>query len=154
MLCSLNRYFPLFAALLLLGCAQEATEETTEETADTTAVEGISLVDLAGTWNMQTTSTDPADTFVNRYQIVIDEGSWTMNFPDRDPVSVTAVVDGDNVITDSEPFESVRHPGTMVTTHTVFHLQGDRLVGDVTATWQMAAGDSVGQLRTEGTRAP
>ena len=149
MLCSLNRYFPLFAALLLLGCAQEATEETTEETADTTAVEGISLVDLAGTWNMQTTSTDPADTFVNRYQIVIDEGSWTMNFPDRDPVSVTAVVDGDNVITDSEPFESVRHPGTMVTTHTVF-----RLVGDVTATWQMAAGDSVGQLRTEGTRAP
>ena len=64
--CSLKRCFPLFAALLLLGCAQEATEETAEETADTTAVEGISLVDLAGTWNMQTTSTDPADTFVNR----------------------------------------------------------------------------------------
>ena len=120
----------------------------------TTAVEGISLADLAGTWNMRTTSTNPADTTVNEYQIVIDEGSWTMNFPDRDPVSVTAVVDGDNVITDSEPFESVRHPGTMVTTHTVFHLQGDRLVGDVTAPWQMAAGDSVGQLRTEGTRAP
>ena len=154
MVCSMKRCIPLFAALLLLGCAQEATEEATEVAADTTAVEGISLADLAGTWNMQTTSTDPADTFVNQYQIVIDEASWTMNFPDRDPVSVTAVVDGDNVITDSEPFESVRHPGTMVTTHTVFHMEGDRLVGDVTATWQTAAGDSVGQLRTEGTRAP
>jgi hypothetical protein len=42
----------------------------------------------------------------------------------------------------------------MVTTHTVFHMEGDRLVGDVTATWQTAAGDSVAQLRTEGTRAP
>ena len=154
MLWTMKRLVPLFAALLLLGCAQEATEEATDEAADTTAVEGISLADLAGTWNMQTTSTDPADTLVNVYQIVIDEGSWTMIFPDREPVSATAVVDGDNIITDSEPFESVRHPGTMVTTHGVFHMEGDRLVGDVTATWQMAAGDSVGQLRTEGTRAP
>jgi hypothetical protein len=150
----MKRLIPLFAALLFLGCAQEATEEATDEAADTTAVEGISLADLVGTWNMRTTSTDPADTFVNEYQVVIDEASWTMNFPDRDPVSATAVVDGDNIITDSEPFESVRLPGTMVTTHTVFHLEGDRLVGDVTATWQMAAGDSVGQLQTEGTRAP
>jgi hypothetical protein len=154
MLWTMKRLIPLFAALLLLGCAQEATEEATDEAADTTAVEGISLADLAGTWNMRTTSTNPADTFVNEYQIVIDEASWTMNFPDRDPVSATVVVDGDNVITDSDPFESVRIPGTMVTTHTVFHMEGDRLVGDVTATWQMAAGDSVAQLRTEGTRAP
>lgn len=154
MLWTMKRLTPVFAALLLLGCAQEATEEATDEAADTTAVEGLSLADLAGTWNMTTTSTDPADTSVNQYQIVIDEASWTMNFPDRDPVSATAVVDGDNIITDSEPFESVRMPGTMVTTHTVFHLEGDRLVGDVTATWQTAAGDSVGQLRTEGTRAP
>jgi hypothetical protein len=150
----MKRLLPLFAVLFLLGCAQETTEEATDEAADTTAVEGISIADLAGTWNMTTTSTDPGDTLVNQYQIVIDEASWTMNFPDRDPVSATAVVDGDNIITDSEPFESVRMPGTMVTTHTVFRMEGDRLVGDVTATWQMAAGDSVGQLRTEGTRAP
>jgi hypothetical protein len=150
----MKRLITLFAALLLLGCAQEATEEATDEAADTTAVEGISLADLAGTWNMRTTSTNPADTFVNEYQIVIDEASWTLNFPDRDPVSASFVVDGDNIITDSEPFESVRIPGTMVTTHTVFRMEGDRLVGDVTATWQMAAGDSVAQLRTEGTRAP
>lgn len=155
MLWIMQRLIPLFAALFLLGCAEEATEEATDEAADTTAVvEGISLADLAGTWNMRTTSTDPADTLVNEYQIVVDEAGWTMLFPDRDPVSATAVVDGDNVVTDSEPFESVRNPGTMVTTHTVFHMEGDRLVGDVTATWQTAAGDSTGQLRTEGTRAP
>jgi hypothetical protein len=155
MLWTMKRITALFATLLLLGCAQETTEEATDEAADTTAVEeGISLDDLAGTWEMSTTSTDPADTFVNRYQLVIEGASWTMHFPDRDPVSVTAVVEGDNVITDSEPFESVRMPGTMVTTHGVFHMEGERLVGDVTATWQMAGGDSVGQLRTEGTRAP
>lgn len=158
MLWTMKRLIPLFATLLVLGCAQDTTEEASDEVADTTdttgAAEGISLADLAGTWNMRTTSTDPADTLANEYQIVIDEASWTMHFPERDPVAVTAVVDGDSVITDSEPFESVRHPGTMVTTHTVFHLEGERLVGDVTATWQTAAGDSAGQLQTEGTRAP
>lgn len=150
----MKRLMPLFVAVLFLECAQETTEEATDESADTTAVEGISLADLAGTWNMSTTSTDPADTLVNQYQIVVDDDSWTLNFPDRDPVSTTVVIDGDNVITDSEPFESVRHPGRMVTTHTVFHMEGERLVGDVTATWETAAGDSLGQLRTEGTRAP
>lgn len=152
--CATKRLQLLFTAVLLMGCAQEPTEEAPNEAPDATAVEGISLADLTGTWNMSTTSTDPADTFVNQYQIVVDGDSWTLNFPDRDPVAATVVVEGDNVITDSEPFESVRNPGRMVTTHTVFHLEGDRLIGDVTATWQTAAGDSVGQLRTEGTRAP
>ena len=122
----MKRLFPLFSVLVLMGCAQEATEETTDEVADTTAREGISLADLAGTWNMRTTTTDPADTFVNEYQVVIDEDSWTMHFPGRDPVSATAVVEGDNIITDSEPFESIRLPGTTVTTHGVFHLEGER----------------------------
>ena len=151
---TLKPYAPVLVALLLLGCAEEATEEATDETADTTAVEGISLAGLAGTWNMTTTSTNPSDSFVNEYQVVIDEAGWTLHFPDRDPVSATAVVEGETVITDAGPFESVRIPGTMVTTHTVFRMEGDRLVGDVTATWQMASGDSVAQLRTEGTRAP
>jgi hypothetical protein len=150
----MKRLLPLFAVLFLLGCAQETTEEATDEAADTTAVEGISLADLAGTWNMTTTSTDPSDTFVNEYQVVIDDAGWTLHFPDRDPVPATAVVEGETIVTDAGPFESVRMPGTMVTTHTVFRMEGDRLVGDVTATWQTAAGDSVGQLRTEGTRAP
>ena len=155
MLRTLKFVFPAFAALFLLGCAQEGTEEATEEMADTTAmVEGISLANLAGTWNMRTTSRDPADTTVNEYQIVIDESGWTLHFPDRDPVQSVVVVDGDSIVVDSGPFESVRRPGTMVTTHAVFHMEGDRLVGDVTATWRTAAGDSVAQLRTEGTRAP
>lgn len=145
---------PPFAALVLAGCARETTEEATDEAADTTAVEGISLADLAGTWNMTTTSTDPSDTVTNEYQVVVDDAGWTLHFPDRDPVPATAVIEGETIVTDAGPFESVRMPGTMVTTHTVFRMEGDRLVGDVTATWQTAAGDSVGQLRTEGTRAP
>jgi hypothetical protein len=148
------RLVPLFAVLVLLGCAKEATEEATDEVADTTATAGISLASLAGTWNMTTTSTDPADTVVNEYQIVIDEAGWTLHFPDRDPVHSSVMVNGDSIIVDSGPFESVRRPGTMVTTHTIFRMEGDRLMGNVTAHWQTTASDSVGHLRTEGTRAP
>jgi hypothetical protein len=151
---TLKRIVPFFAVLVLLTCAQEGTEEVTDELADTTATAGISLASLAGTWNMTTTSTDPADTFVNQYQIVIDETGWTSHFPDRDPVPGSVMVDGDSIIVDSGPFESVRRPGTMVTTHVIFRMEGDRLVGDVTAHWQTTASDSVGHLRTEGTRAP
>lgn len=154
MLHSLKFMFPALCGLALFACA-EGTEEATDETADTTAMaEGISLADLTGTWNMETTNTDPADTFVNRYQIVIDEAGWTMNFPDRDPVPVTFVIDGDSVIADAGPFESVRRPGTMVSTHTVFHMEGDRLVGATTAHYQTADADSVATLNTAGTRAP
>lgn len=154
MLRALKFMLPAFLGLVLLACAQEA-EEATDEAADTTAMEaGLSIADLAGTWNMATTNTDPADTVVNRYQIVIDEaGTWTLNFPDRDPVTATAVVEGDHINTVAT-FESVRRPGVMVTTNTVFRLEGGQLVGDVTAHWQTSEADSVGQLRTVGTRAP
>src|SRR5687768_10322004 len=123
MLWNMKRLAPVLVTLLLLGCAQEATEEAADEAADTTAVEASSLTDLAGTSNMRTTSTDHADTIVNEYQIVIDESSWTLHFPDRDPVPAVVVVDGDNIIVDSSPFESVRRPGTMVTTHTIFRME-------------------------------
>lgn len=151
----MQRLLPLFAALLLLGCAQEATEEASDEAADTTAVEGISLANLAGTWNMRTTSTDPGDTVVTTYDLVVDESGWTMHLPDRDPVLASVVIEGDSVIADAGPFESVRRaPGTMVTTHTVYRMEGDRLVGTITAHYQTADADSVLVLNTEGTRAP
>ena len=155
MLRTLKFVFPAFAALLLLGCAQEGTEEATDEVADTTAVAGISLANLAGTWNMSTTSTDPGDTVVTTYQLVIDESGWTMLLPDRDPIQATVVIEGDNVIADAGPFESVRRaPGTMVTTHSVYRMEGDRLVGTITAHYQTGDADSVLTLNTEGTRAP
>jgi hypothetical protein len=155
MLRVLKFMLPAFCGLALLACAQEGADDATDETADTTAMaEGISLADLAGTWDMVTTNTDPGDTVVNRYQIVIDETSWTLIFPDRDPVPVTFVIDGDSAMTESAPFESVRRPGTMVVTNTVFRLEGDRLVGDVVGHFQTTEADSVVQLRTEGTRAP
>jgi len=146
---------PMLAALNLGACAQDGAEEAAEEMADTTAMEdeGISFADLVGTWNMETTNTDPADTFVNRYQIVIDETGWTLLFPDREPVVSTVEIEGDHINT-TQTFESVRRPGTMVTTNTVFRLEGDRLVGDVTARWETTDADSVGHLRTEGTRVP
>lgn len=154
MLKALERLLPVVAVLALLGCAEEATEEATEEVADTTAmVEGISLANLAGTWNMRTTPMD-SDTTQIEYQLIIDESGWTMHLPDRDPVSASVVIEGDSVMAVSDPFESVLRPGTTVTTHTVYRMEGDRLVGVITARYESTGADSVGQLRTEGTRAP
>ena len=42
----------------------------------------------------------------------------------------------------------------MVSTHSVYRLEGDRLVGDVVAHYATTDADSVLQLTSEGTRAP
>lgn len=152
MLRALKRFLPAVAAVALMACAQEA-EEATEEAADTTAVAGISLANLAGTWNIRTTPLDSDSTLVEG-QITIDDAGWTLHLPDRDPIPNTVTVEGDSVITDSEPFESVLRPGTTVTTHAVYRVEGDRLVGVLTAHYVTSGADSVAQLRIEGTRAP
>ncbi len=154
MLRALKRFLPAFVALAFMACAQEETDEATEEAADTTAVAGISLANLAGTWNMASTPTDPGDTVVTRYQLVIDESGWTMHLPDRDPISASVVIEGDSIVADAGPYESVRRAGTMVTTHAVYRMEGDRLVGTTTAHYQTGDADSVLTLTTEGTRAP
>ena len=156
MLRTLTRILPALAAVALLACAKEAADDATEM-ADTTAMEeptpGISLANLAGTWNMRTMPMD-SDTTQIEYTITIDEAGWTMLLPERDPVTSNVTVEGDSVVAVSAPFESVLRGGVMVTTTTVYRMEGDRLVGTITARYETTGPDSVTYLRTEGTRAP
>ncbi len=81
--------------LLLIGCGKPADkpEDTTvgEAPATETAPAGISLADLAGTWNVRSTL-DGSDKVIT-YDLVAtgDQSGWTLKFPGRDPIPVRVV---------------------------------------------------------------
>jgi hypothetical protein len=142
--------------LLLGGCANEPAEEATEELpADTVAaVPTITLADVAGTWDMRSVPVSGEDTTATVYQSIVTADGWTLMLPDRDPIEGIVTTSGDSIMVDAGPFESVRRDGAMVTTHAVYRLEGDRLVGTTYAHYETSEPDSVLELATEGTRAP
>jgi hypothetical protein len=146
----------LVGGLLALGCEREAAEEATDDQAAYTvaAAPTISLADVAGTWDVRSVPESGADTTATVYQIQATADGWTFLLPDRDPIVATVTTSGDSIMTDAGPFESVRRAGTMVSTHAVFRLEGDRLVGTTVARYETSGADSVLTLHTEGTRAP
>jgi hypothetical protein len=116
----------------------------------------VALADVAGTWSMRTMSENSDSTLVT-YEMTAtgDNAGWIINFPGRDPVPVRVVlVEGDSIVTEAGPFESVLRQGIQVSTRSVFRKSGDKLVGNVVATYASGTGDPVVRLRSEGTRAP
>ena len=146
------------SGLLMIGCGSEPAEEATDELpADTVAAAPaptISLVDVAGTWDMRSVPLSGEDTTATVYQIVVTADGWTMMLPDREPLEGIVTTSGDSIMVDAGPFESVRRDGVMVTTRAVYRLEGDRLVGTTYAHYETTGADSVLELATEGTRSP
>jgi hypothetical protein len=62
-------------------------------------------------------------------------------------------VDGDSIMTEAGPYQSVRRKGVQVRTNSVMRLQGGTLVGTTTARYNVKTADSVLVLNTTGTRA-
>jgi len=155
----MHRPLKLVAALagaFLMACAEEPAE-TDETAADTAAMEEtaeLTLADLAGTWTIRTVPQSGADTTTTTYQLEATADGWTLLLPDREPLVAQTTVSGDSIVADAGPFESVRRAGVMVTTHSVYRLEGDRLVGTTVAHYANAGADSVLVLDAEGTRAP
>jgi hypothetical protein len=147
--------------VLLAACAREEAGEG-EDTAvmeDTMAVApepvGISLADIAGTWLVNARS--EAGQAVPQFELMAtaDPSGWELRFPDRDPIQMRVVeVTGDSIVTEAGPYESVLRPGVQVTTHAVYRLEGDRLIGTTVARYETADADSVVIVHSEGTRAP
>lgn len=146
----------LTGGVLMLGCEREPAEEAIEEpTADTVAgATTISLADLAGTWDMRSVPETGADTTATVFQIQATADGWTLFLPDREPIEADVTTSGDSVMVDAGPFESVRRAGVMVSTHTVYRLEGNRLVGTTVAHYETSDADSVLRLYVEGTQAP
>jgi hypothetical protein len=115
----------------------------------------MSLGDVAGKWNVRAT-TGAGDSLVG-YQLTAttDTLGWTITFPNRKPIPMRIVaVDGDSVVTEAGPYESVLRKGVQVRTRNVNRLQDGKLVGTTEARYVTTGADSVLRLRTEGKRAP
>ena len=77
--------------LLLIGCGKPADKPEDTTVGEAPAMEekspaGISLADMAGTWNVRSTL-DGSDKVIT-YDLVAtpDQSGWTLNFPGREPI--------------------------------------------------------------------
>lgn len=148
-------------ALLVLGCGRPADKPEDAAVGEAPAMDqeapaGIALADLAGTWNVKS-KLDGSDKEIT-YDLVAtaDRSGWTLNFPGRDPIPVRVVaVEGDSIVWEAGPFESVIRKGVQVkNSRVVGRLEDGKLVGHTTATYETKSADSVATLKLEGTRAP
>jgi hypothetical protein len=145
-------------ALVLMACGRPADKPADETVGEAPAMDqapaAVSLADLAGTWDVQV-KTEDGDSTVVAFQMVAtaDESGWTFNFPKRDPIPVRLVaVEGDSVVTEAGPYESVLRKGVQVSTRTVTRLDGDRLTGTTVATYESGPNPEI-RLKFEGERA-
>jgi hypothetical protein len=154
----MRRFAFLLCAALLAGCAETQDQPETTETTDTTAAAGmapagITLADVSGTWNVRVMP-ENADTVITSYTLNATDSTWTINFPNREPIPVQILaVEGDSIVTSAGPFLSAVRSNVMVTTESVNRLQNDQLVSRTVAHYAVTTPDSVAVLRTEGTRA-
>ena len=115
----------------------------------------IALSDIAGKWTVSVMS-GSADTTYFKFDMVAtgDTSGWSFNFPNRKPVPVRVVaVEGDSIVTEAGPFESMLRKGVQVVSTTVNRLQDGKLVGTTTARYKTTGPDSVTTLHFEATRA-
>jgi hypothetical protein len=156
------RYFAFCCcAIVLVGCTkpdQQAAKDTTATAspAPEPAAQAaeISLADVAGKWAM-TTRAENSDSVLVRYELVAtgDTTGWTINFPKRKPVPTHVTVNGDSLVLEAGPFESVLRKGVQVRTRSVARLQDGKLVGTTVARYATKGPDTLRTLRMEGTRA-
>jgi hypothetical protein len=143
------------ATLLMISCAK--TDDAAEEQPADTATMGAEATpaavagDPTGTWDMRSVPASGTDTTATTYQLKVDNGTWTLQFPNREPIAARVTADGDSFVMDAGPYSSVRRSGKMVSTHGVFRVSGDQMTGETTATYQGAPNDTL-HLTTTGTR--
>lgn len=149
----MRRLVVLGCVVMGLGCSKKESAPA----ADTMAVAPapmLNLADVAGTWDMKTMR-EGSDSVLVSYTVTATgttEG-WTINFANRPPIPMRVSVSGDSLMMDAGPYESVLRKGVQVTTNTVSHLVGGKLMGRATAHYSTGT-DTVVALRTEGTKRP
>lgn len=149
----MRRLVLALSAALLAGCSKP--EAPPAEPPAPPPAPTLNLADLAGTWNMRTMPEGSDSTLVS-YTMTLTgtTDGWTINFPGRDPMPMTAMVSGDSVITTVAPYQSMLRKGVQVSTTSVVRLVDGKLVGTTIARYATTGADSVVRLRMEGTRAP
>jgi hypothetical protein len=159
----MRRFALCCCAIVLAGCSKPKEQPAMDTAADTTAAAPVApapapikLADVAGKWSVRVMP-ENGDTTLTKYEMVAtgDSSGWSINAPKRKPIPVRIVaVDGDSIVTEAGPFESLIRKGVKVTSRSVNRLQDGKLVGTITARYATTGPDSVAHLRSEGTRAP
>jgi hypothetical protein len=150
----------LACAAVLAGCTKAedrsvgaGTTTDTMKAGESAAAATISLSDVAGTWKVRSTDAGGANPIETELRAMADTSGWTMIGPNRKPIPVRVLtVAGDSFVTEAGPYESFVRKGVQVRTHSVYRLQGDKLVGTTEATYKVGGRDSVSQRQNEGTR--
>ena len=148
----MRRFSTAVAVLVLAACAPK------EQPADTTAMAAppaptIALSDVAGTWTVTSMAQDSDSVLVTtELNASADPTAWTLTLPGRPPIAMRPTVDGDSIMTEAGPYESVLRKGVQVTTNGVMRLVNGELVGTTTAHYQTKGADSVVMLRTRATK--
>ena len=103
--------------LLLIGCGKPADKPEDTTVGEAPAMEqaapaGISLADLAGTWNVRA-ALDGSDKSITYDLVTTKDGSGsTLKFPGRDPIPLRVVAtEGDSIVWEAGPFESASGRG-------------------------------------------
>ena len=108
----------------------------------------------AGNWTINVMPADK-DSVLLTYDLVTtaDQSGWKMTLPGREVMEPRVVhMDKDSVVVENGPYPSVLRKNVSVTTHSVMHMEGDKLVGTTVARYDTKGADSVANLRTVGTR--
>ena len=143
---------PILALALITACAPR------EDAAPDTAATGVSLADFAGTWD-GTVTPPGSDSVVANIEMLAtstpDGWSFTVVNAANPAMSSTSparvvALEGDSLILEAGPFESILRAGQQVSTRSVYRLQGGTMVGVVRATYA-ATGDTI-MLSSEATR--
>ena len=142
----------LLCTVLLFGCAKSEppVSDSTSIGGATDGMATISLADVAGTWDGSVTAVGN-DTVLTNLELIAtqDPSGWTMKVTNANNPTMTTLVpalrvvaEGDSVIVEAGPFQSVLRAGQEVSTHTVYRLQDGKLVGMIQATYP-ASGETI-----------
>jgi hypothetical protein len=134
------------AAIILTGCGAPADQPAQAGPATTA---GLSLADVAGTWENTATLDGVPEPVVSTMSGSAAGDDWTMAFPDRAGIPMLVSIASDSLIGQSAEYESILRPGVMVSVRTASVLQDGELVGSLVATYRTANGEEVvpGALR-------
>ena len=114
----------------------------------------VSFNDFAGKWDLRVTNQAGDSTLLTEVlTATATDSGWTIMRAKLKAQPVRPSVGGDSLITDGGPYPSALRKGVQVTTHTVWRLQGGKLIGTTVAHYSVKTADSVRTLHTEGTRA-
>ena len=160
-----TRFTPIaaaFCAMAVVACAgdksgaADSAAGTGTPAADSSArARTVSLADVAGTWAVRAVPENAADTALTyTLKATADTTGWTVTYPGGQPIPVRVRVDGDSIMTQAGPYDSVRRKGVKVTTSAVVRVNGSALTGTSVARYQTTGADSILRVRLTGTRTP